>query len=141
MIDCSKFTENGEPKWWVPYFLESEQLLLNALEYSDGTHSLEDVAMALDKDEMQFWPGNNTAIVTEIVNYPRKKIIHVFLAAGDMNEVIRLLPYIEKQDRKSVVEEKSVDTGGVVTNNKTTDKKIWLLTHIDDTYQKKRDHR
>ena len=99
MIDCSKFTENGEPKWWVPYFLESEQLLLNALEYGDGTHSLEDVAMALDKDEMQFWPGNNTAIVTEIVTYPRKKIIHVFLAAGDMNEVIRILPYIEKHGK------------------------------------------
>lgn len=99
MIDCSKFTENGEPKWWVPYFLESEQLLLNALEYGDGTHSLEDVAMALDKDEMQFWPGVNTALVTEIVNYPRKKIIHVFLAAGDMDEVIRILPYIEKHGK------------------------------------------
>ena len=99
MIDCSKFTENGEPKWWVPYFLESEQLLLNALEYGDGTHSLEDVAMALDKDEMQFWPGINTAIVTEIINYPRKKIIHVFLAAGDMDEVIRILPYIEKHGK------------------------------------------
>ena len=100
MIDCSKFTENGKPKWWVPYFLESEQLLLNALEYCDGTHSLEDVAMALDKDEMQLWPGVNTALVTEIVNYPQKKIIHVFLAAGDMNEVIRMLPYIEEHGKK-----------------------------------------
>ena len=99
MIDCSKFTENGKPKWRVPYFLESEQLLLNALEYCDGTHSLEDVAMALDKDEMQFWPGVNTALVTEIVNYPQKKIIHVFLAAGDMDEVIRILPYIEKHGK------------------------------------------
>lgn len=100
MIDCSSFTENGEPKWWVPYFLESQQLLLNALEYGDGTHSLEDVAMALNKDEMQFWPGKNTAIVTEILDYPQKKLIHVFLAAGDMNEVIRILPYIEKHGKK-----------------------------------------
>jgi hypothetical protein len=108
MIDCSGFTENGEPKWWVPYFQESEQLLLNALEYSDGTHSLEDVAMALDKDEMQLWPGINTAIVTEILEFPQKKIIHVFLAAGDMNEVIRILPYIEKHGKKEGCEELSM---------------------------------
>jgi hypothetical protein len=95
MIDCSKFTENGEPKWWVPYFLESEQLLLNALEYSNGTHSLEDVAMALDKDEMQFWPGINTALVTEVITHPNQKSIHIFLAAGDMDEVIRILPFVE----------------------------------------------
>jgi hypothetical protein len=99
MIDCSKFTENGELKWWVPYFLESEQLLLNALEYGNGTHSLEDVAMALNKDEMQLWPGINTAIVTEIITYPQKKSIHVFLAAGDMDEVIRILPFIEKHGK------------------------------------------
>jgi len=98
-MDCSKFTENGEPKWWVPYFLESEQLLLNALEYGNGTHSLEDVAMALDKDEMQFWPGINTAIVTEIITYPNQKSIHVFLAAGDINEVIRILPFVEKHGK------------------------------------------
>ena len=95
MIDCSGFTENGEPKWWVPYFQESEQLLLNALEYSDGTHSLEDVAMALDKDEMQFWPGINTALVTEVITHPNQKSIHIFLAAGDMDEVIRILPFVE----------------------------------------------
>jgi hypothetical protein len=99
MIDCSKFTENGELKWWVPYFLESEQLLLNAIEYGNGTHSLEDVAMALNKDEMQFWPGINTAIVTEIITFPQKKSIHVFLAAGDMDEVIRILPFIEKHGK------------------------------------------
>jgi len=99
MIDCTSFVENGEPKWWVPYFLESEQLLLNALEYSNGTHSLEDVAMALYKDEMQFWPGINTAIVTEIITHPKQKSIHVFLAAGDMDEVIRILPFVEKHGK------------------------------------------
>ena len=56
--------------------------------------------MALNKDEMQFWPGNNTAIVTEINIHPKQKSIHVFLAAGDMDEVIRILPYVEKHGKK-----------------------------------------
>ena len=99
MIDCSKFTENGELKWWVPYFLESEQLLLNALEYGNETHSLEDVAMALNKDEMQFWPGIKTAIVTEITTHPKQKSIHIFLAAGNIDEVIRILPFVEKHGK------------------------------------------
>jgi hypothetical protein len=99
MIDCSKFTENGELKWWVPYFLESQQLLLNALEYGNETHSLEDVAMALNKDEMQFWPGINTAIVTEVITHPKQKSINIFLAAGDIDEVIRILPFVEKHGK------------------------------------------
>jgi hypothetical protein len=55
--------------------------------------------MALNKDEMQLWPGINTALVTEIITYPRQKIINVFLAAGDMDEVIRILPFVEKHGK------------------------------------------
>jgi len=108
MIDYEKFKENGELKWWVQYFKKFEHLLLNALEYGNGTHSLEDVAMALDKDEMQLWAGRNTVLVTEILTHPQKKIIHVFLAAGNLEEVFEILPYVEKHGKNEGCSEMSM---------------------------------
>ena len=36
---------------------------------------------------MQLWPTEKACAVTEIVLYPRKKVLHVFLAAGDLDQI------------------------------------------------------
>jgi hypothetical protein len=59
-----------------------------ALEYSGGTHLFEDVKEAILDGRMQLWPYGNSCAVTEIVEYARKKVIHVFLAGGQMDEVV-----------------------------------------------------
>ena len=59
-----------------------------ALELSGGTHTLDDVVQAIIKGEMQFWPAPKGCAVTEIVNYPRKKVLHIFLAGGEMEQII-----------------------------------------------------
>lgn len=59
-----------------------------ALERSGGTHTLDDVVQAIIKGEMQFWPAPKGCAVTEIVNYPRKKVLHIFLAGGEMEQII-----------------------------------------------------
>ena len=59
-----------------------------ALEYSGGTHNFDDVKQAIIEGRMQLWPAPNSAAVTEIVEYARKKVLHVFLAGGDMDEVV-----------------------------------------------------
>ena len=59
-----------------------------ALELSGGTHTLDDVVQAIIKGEMQFWPAPKGCAVTEIVNYPRKKVLHIFLAGGEMQQII-----------------------------------------------------
>jgi hypothetical protein len=55
--------------------------------------------MALNKDEMQLWPGIDSVIVTQITTYPRKKFIHIFLAAGNVDEILKALPFIEKHGK------------------------------------------
>ena len=100
-MDYSQFVdEKGEEKWWVPYFKKHENLLLNALEYSGGTHNLEDVAMALHKDYMQLWPTNESVLVTEVMQYPRAKHMHVFLGAGNMDELLYTMPFVIEQAKK-----------------------------------------
>lgn len=62
-----------------------------ALEYSGGTHTFEDVAQGIISGNMQLWPGDKGCAVTEIVLYPKKKVLHVFLAAGDMAQLIDMI--------------------------------------------------
>jgi hypothetical protein len=59
-----------------------------ALEYSGGTHSFDDVAEALASGKMQLWPAPKGCIVTEIVVYPRKKVLNVFLGAGELDQLM-----------------------------------------------------
>lgn len=59
-----------------------------ALELSGGTHTLDDVVQAIIKGEMQFWPAPKGCAVTEIVDYPQKKVLHIFLAGGEMEQII-----------------------------------------------------
>lgn len=62
-----------------------------ALEYSGGTHTFEDVEAAILGGRMQIWPGIKSMAVTEIVEYARKKVLHIFLAGGDMEELIDMI--------------------------------------------------
>jgi hypothetical protein len=62
-----------------------------ALEYSGGTHLYEDVEQGILSGRMQIWPGQESVAVTEIIEYARKRVLHVFLAGGDMAELIDMI--------------------------------------------------
>ena len=59
-----------------------------ALEYSGGTHNFDDVAEGLASGKMQLWPAPKGCIVTEIVVYPRKKVLNVFLGGGELDQLM-----------------------------------------------------
>lgn len=58
-----------------------------ALEYSGGTHSINDVFHAILEGRMQLWPADKGCLVTEILVYPRKKVLHIFLAGGELDQL------------------------------------------------------
>src|SRR5215831_9032778 len=58
-----------------------------ALEYCHGTHTIEDVEIGILQHHYQFWPGERSAMVTQILVYPRQRFAHIFLAGGDMDEL------------------------------------------------------
>ena len=62
-------------------------LLNSALEYSGGTHDFEDVVAEVATGAMQFWPARLSCVVTQIVCYPKMRALHIFLAAGDLEEI------------------------------------------------------
>ena len=59
----------------------------DALAYSGGTHTFDDIAKGIKTGHMQLWPTEKACAVTEIVVYPQKKVLHVFLAAGDLGQI------------------------------------------------------
>jgi len=66
-----------------------------ALEYSAGTHTIEDIAAGIKSGAFQFWPAPNAAVITEIIVYPQLKALNFFLAGGDLDELKAMRPYIE----------------------------------------------
>lgn len=59
-----------------------------ALEYSGGTHNFDDVAEGLKSGVLQLWPTPKGCIVTEIVLYPRKRVLNVFLGGGELDQIL-----------------------------------------------------
>ena len=58
-----------------------------ALAYEGGAHTYEDVVNAVDAGEAQAWYGPRSIVITQIDEQPRRKILHFFLAGGDMKEL------------------------------------------------------
>ena len=59
-----------------------------ALEYSGGTHDWSDIVEGIHSLRYQFWPAEKGCAVTEIIMFPKKKIFHVFLAGGEMDQIV-----------------------------------------------------
>lgn len=48
---------------------------------------------------MQYWPGVQSAVVTEIIEYPQFRTLHFFLAGGNRAELEAMYPHIEAWGR------------------------------------------
>jgi hypothetical protein len=66
-----------------------------ALGYAGGTHVWTDVWAEIAAGECQFWPGERSAMVTHILDFPRSRGLHFWLCGGDLSELLDMLPQIE----------------------------------------------
>lgn len=65
-----------------------------ALAYAGGTHTFEDVEKQYLEGRFQVWPGVDSVVITEVLDTPRIRILHVWLTAGNMDELRDLFPRI-----------------------------------------------
>ena len=61
--------------------------LLEALARAGGTHDEGDVLAGILGGSLQLWAGERSAIVTELIAYPRLTALRLFLAGGDLEEL------------------------------------------------------
>ena len=62
----------------------------SALDKGGNTHDFKDIVDGVLSGHMQLWPGEKGCGVTEIVVYPKKKVLHVFLAGGEMKTILEM---------------------------------------------------
>lgn len=76
-------------------FERCKDWLAAALEYADDTHDIEDIWEGVQEGRYQFWPGKESAIITEFHVYPKKRSLHVFLAGGKLDELLDMWDSME----------------------------------------------
>lgn len=70
-------------------------LLQEALRHGGGTHDLGDVLKMIDDGQAQFWhsPETDSCVVTEIMDYPLKRVLRLSLGAGEFKASLPTLYY------------------------------------------------
>lgn len=77
-----------------PTVFDFADVLVEALDDGGNTHSLGDIHKAVLRGDMQLWPGVTSAMVTQIEDTPRQRILHIALAGGTLTELEAMLPAI-----------------------------------------------
>ncbi len=74
---------------------ELERKFREAVARTGGTHEVEDIWNGVRDGQFVAWFGKQSIIITEFIEYPRKKTLHYFIVAGDLDEVLAMQPGIE----------------------------------------------
>lgn len=81
-----------------PIFYELERCkkwIEDALERSGDTHDYKDVVDAVLSGEMMLWSDENSCIIGTICKHPKKTTLHLFLGAGDLDEITDIVKNME----------------------------------------------
>ena len=73
------------------------ELFEKALPIGGNTHTKADIAEGIKSGRFQYFGDDKACLVTEIVHYPRKSVLHLCLAAGDLNHLLeKYLPVVKQ---------------------------------------------
>ena len=70
--------------------------VVDALEYAHNSHSFEQVIDIVKRGDAQFWAFSDSAIVTEIIEYPQRRTLRFWLAGGNLKTLLDVEPKIRK---------------------------------------------
>jgi hypothetical protein len=73
-------------------FERCSKWLQDALDYAGNTHDLADVKKSIQNKEVEFWPAPNGAIVTMFIDYPKTRVLHAWLVAGELPQIEAMIP-------------------------------------------------
>jgi len=75
--------------------------LEEALSYGDGLLNLDDVRDGLASGLFELWVGDNSAIVTQVIDTGRDKALLFYLAGGKLSELKRMSEKLESLAKDS----------------------------------------
>ena len=82
---------------WEVQWDRCKSLVEKAIEYQDS-YTIDDVEAKIRNGIALLWPGKETAIVTEFVVFPNKKVLHILCIAGKYEEVEEIYKNIDEKE-------------------------------------------
>lgn len=79
---------------------ELQKRLIKALKIGGETHNPADIAVAVKEGRMQAWQNGQSVVITEVIGYPQKRVLNVFIAVGSLDEVMAIQPQLEAFGRE-----------------------------------------
>lgn len=76
-------------------FDQCAEWIQGALDHGGNTHDLEDIWAGIVDGRFQFWPAKRGCLVTEILLYPKCKVLHVFLGGGNLDQLLDMIESLE----------------------------------------------
>jgi hypothetical protein len=70
--------------------------IINALRYAHNSHTYEQVIDIVKRGDAQLWALKDSAIVTEIIDYPQRRTLRFWLAGGNLKTLLEVEPKIRK---------------------------------------------
>ena len=67
-----------------------EEGLMRALAEMGDTHSLTDILLALEEGRMQSFTVGDTWVVTQVIEFPQRRVLEIFLVVGDGTDLEEL---------------------------------------------------
>ena len=70
--------------------------ITDALRYAHNSHTFEQVIDIVKRGDAQLWAFDDSAIVTEIIDYPQRRTLRFWLAGGNLKTLLEVEPKIRK---------------------------------------------
>lgn len=86
--------KDGQEPEWLREFRRVQIHIENALEYNANTLVLQDIVDQIATGDMHLWAGTDSAIITQIVQFPRRRALHVPFGGGNLAEITEMHSYI-----------------------------------------------
>lgn len=81
----------------------------SALRYAGYSHSVDHVLEKVRQGKAQMWAGSESVGITEVIQYPQKKVCRIWLAAGDMDELKAMEPDVAQWARENGCSELTIE--------------------------------
>jgi len=99
MEKATNIVEFPKKDAWEIEWERCKPLIQKAIEYQDF-YTIDDIEDKIRSGMAFLWPGQESAIVTEFVLFPKKKILHILCIAGKYKEVEEIYMCIENYARQ-----------------------------------------
>ena len=79
------------PACWSPRWCRViEQQIAQALLMAGDLLTIDDLRTLAMAGRVQWWGDERAAVATEVMTYPRRRILNLFMAAGELGEILAL---------------------------------------------------